>query len=317
MTTDAREQSPRVVSLLPAATEIVAALGALDQLAGVTHECDHPAEVAGLPRVTSSVIDRGASSGEIDAEVRALATTGAAVFTLDTALVAALAPGVLLTQSVCAVCALPESEVDRAVAALNGPPLVVSLGGTTLDGVWDDVRRVGAAIGRRAEAERLLAESEARMRCVHETLKAARAPRPRVAVLEWLDPLFVAGHWSPELVRRAGGVDVLAQPGMHSVQTDVGAVHAADPQVLLFAPCGFDVDRTTREARALLDTDAWRWAQGREAWALDGNALTSRPGPRLVDAIETMAAIFAPALFVAPKPSYARAITGRGASGAN
>ena len=307
MRTDA-EAAPRVVSLLPAATEIVAALGALNQLAGVTHECDHPPEVTRLPRVTASAVDRDAASGAIDAEVRALASSGAAVFTLDAALVASLAPRVLLTQSVCAVCALPESEVERAVAALDAPPTVVSLGGTTLDGVWDDVRRVAAAIGRRSEAERLIDSLVARMRRVHETLKAARAPRPRVAVIEWLDPLFAAGHWSPELVRRAGGVDVLAQPGMHSVQIEVGAMRAADPEVLLFAPCGFDVERAAREAESLLGSDAWHWARGRAAWAIDGNALTSRPGPRLVDAIETMAAIFAPDLFARPKVSYAREI---------
>ncbi|HEU4720228.1 MAG TPA: ABC transporter substrate-binding protein [Gemmatimonadaceae bacterium] len=305
MTTDAPRRAPRVVSLLPAATEIVAALGALDQLAGVTHECDHPAEVAGFPRVTASVVDRDASSGAIDAEVRALASSGAAVFTLDAALVAALAPQVLLTQSVCDVCALPESEVDRAVAALVAAPTVVTLGGTTLDGVWDDVRRVGDAIERRAEADRLIDSSLARIRRVHATLKAARAPRPRVAVIEWLDPLFAAGHWSPELVRRAGGVDVLALPGAHSAQVDLDAVRAADPEVLLFAPCGFDLGRAAREAAALLEGDEWRWARGREAWALDGNSLTSRPGPRLVDAIEVMAAIFAPGLFAAPSPGYA------------
>ena len=297
MTTDAGAQTPRVVSLLPAATEIVAALGALDQLVGVTHECDHPSDVMHLPRVTSSAIDRDATSAEIDAGVRALASTGAAVFTLDATLVASLAPRVLLTQSVCEVCALPESEVDRAVAALDVSPIVVSLGGTTLDGVWDDVRRVGDAIGRRAEADALIAAAAARMRHVHETLKAARAPRPRVAVIEWLDPLFVAGHWTPELVRRAGGIDVLATPGMHSVQTDVEAVRAADPEVLLFAPCGFDVGRAARDAAALLETDVWRWARDRVAWALDGNSLTSRPGPRLVDGIEVIAAIFAPGLF--------------------
>ena len=311
MTTDAGARAPRIVSLLPAATEIVAALGALGQLAGITHECDHPASVMHLPRVTSSAIDRDAPSGAIDAEVRALASTGAPVFTLDARLVASLAPEVLLTQSVCDVCALPESEVERAVAALDAAPAVVSLGGTTLDGVWDDVRRVGDAIGRRAEAEALIEASAARMRHVHETLKAARASRPRVAVIEWTSPLFIAGHWSPELVRRAGGIDVLAEPGAHSVQVDVAAVRAADPEVLLFAPCGFDVGRAAREAETLLDTDAWRWAEGRAAWALDGNALTSRPGPRLVDAIEVMAAIFAPDLFAGPAESFARRVSGR------
>jgi iron complex transport system substrate-binding protein len=129
-----------------------------------------------------------------------------------------------------------------------------------------------------------------------------------VAVIEWLDPVFAAGHWTPELVRRAGGIDVLAEPGTHSVQVDVAAVRAANPEVLLFAPCGFDVDRAAHEAEALLETDAWRWARERAAWAIDGNSLTSRPGPRLVDAIEVMAAIFAPDLFEAPPPQHARRI---------
>ena len=306
MTTDAGAQAPRVVSLLPAATEIVAALGAIDQLVGVTHECDHPSGAMHLPRVTASAIDRDATSAAIDADVRALASAGAPVFTLDAALVASLAPQVLLTQSVCEVCALPESEVDRAVAALAVAPAVVSLGGTTLEGVWDDVRRVGDAIGRRAEADALIASLAARMRRVHETLKAARAPRPRVAVIEWIDPLFVAGHWSPELVRRAGGIDVLAEPGAHSVQIDVDAVRAADPEVLLFAPCGFDVDRAAREAARCSRPSRGGGPAAATAWALDGNALTSRPGPRLVDAIEVMAAIFAPDLFEAPAGSYAR-----------
>ncbi len=305
MTTDARRTAPRVVSLLPAATEIVAALGAVDQLVGVTHECDHPSEVARLPRVTSSAVDRDAASGAIDAAVRALASAGAPVFGFDADRFAALAPEVVLTQSLCDVCALPESEVDRAIGALDVTPSVVTLGGTTLDGVWSDVRRVGAAIGRREEAETLLARLDARMRRVHETLKSARAPRPRVAVIEWLDPLFVAGHWSPELVRRAGGVDVLAQLGAHSVQVAVDAVRAAAPEVILFAPCGFDVDRAALETEALLEREEWQWSSACARWALDGNALTSRPGPRLVDAIEVMAAIFAPDLFPGARGEYA------------
>jgi iron complex transport system substrate-binding protein len=298
----------RVVSLLPAATEIVAALGGASQLVGITHECDYPAETARLPRVTSSAVDRDASSAEIDAEVRELSATGAPVFSLDAALLATLAPQVLLTQSLCDVCALPESEVDRAVAALPTSPTVLSLGATTLEGVWTDIRRVGAAIGRSADAEALVASLEARMRHVHETLKAARAPRPRVVVIEWLDPLFVAGHWSPELVRRAGGIDVLAQPGAHSVKIAVDAVREAAPDVVLFAPCGFDVERAARETGALMATEQWGWARGLECWAMDGNSLTSRPGPRLVDAIETMASIFAPSLFARPRASYAQAI---------
>jgi iron complex transport system substrate-binding protein len=310
VTTEAGRARARILSLLPAATEIVAALGAIDQLVGITHECDHPAEVARLPRVTSSAVNREAGSAEIDAEVRALSSSGAAVFAMDVALVALLAPDLLLTQSVCDVCALPESEVDRAMSALTTQPGRITLGATTLDGVWDDVRRVADALGRREEGAALAAALQQRMRVVHDTLKAAMAPRPRVAVIEWLDPLFVAGHWTPELVRRAGGIDVLAEPGSHSVPIDVGAVRAANPDVILFAPCGFDVERAERESRALLATPEWDLARGTESWALDGNALTSRPGPRLVEAIEVMAAVFAPELFAAPAGQYARVVCG-------
>jgi iron complex transport system substrate-binding protein len=309
VTTDAGRVAPRVVSLLPAATEIVAALGGLRQLVGITHECDHPAETASIPRVTTSEVDRDASSAAIDAAVRELSSTGAPVFGLDSMLLAELAPDVVLTQSLCDVCAFPDGEVDRAIAELRSPPRVLSLGATTLDAVWADVRHVGDAIGRREEADALLASLDERMRRVHESLKAVRAPRPRVAVIEWLDPIFVAGHWSPELVRRAGGVDVLDMPGAHSVQSSVQAVRESAPDILLFAPCGFDVERAEREARALLASEAWEWARSLECWALDGNSLTSRPGPRLVDAIETIAALFAPSLFAAPHPRYARLVT--------
>ena len=310
MTTEVGRAGVRILSLLPAATEIVAALGAVDQLVGITHECDYPAEIASLPRVTSSAVQRDASSAEIDEDVRVLASSGAPVFTLDESLVARLAPDLLITQSVCDVCALPESEVDRALAALGRRAHRVTLGGTTLDGVWDDVRRVAGVIGRSAEAEALIASLLERMRRVHETLKAAHAPRPRVAVIEWLDPLFVAGHWTPELVRRAGGIDVLATSGAHSVTIDVAAIREARPEVILFAPCGFDVERAAAESAALLGIDEWSWARGLACWALDGNALTSRPGPRLADAIETMAAIFTTGLFPSPAHGYARRLRG-------
>jgi iron complex transport system substrate-binding protein len=312
VTTETGRSGFRNHSQLPAATEIVAALGALDQLVGITHECDFPPEVASLPRVTSSAVDRDAGSAQIDAAVRSLSTSGAAVFRLDDALVARLAPDVLVTQSVCDVCALPESEVDRALASLGGRARRVTLGATTLDGVWDDVRRLAEALGRADEGAALVASLVERMRRVHEALKAARAPRPRVVVVEWLDPLFVAGHWTPELVRRAGGIDVLAKPGMHSVTVDVATVRDARPEVILFAPCGFGVDRAAAEARALLGTSEWSWASGVACWALDGNALTSRPGPRLVDAVEVMGAIFAPGLFDAPSPHYARYLVPQG-----
>lgn len=305
MTTDAREVAPRVISLLPAGTEIVAALGAIEYLVGISHECDYPEPVAALPRVTASAVDRDAASADIDAAVRALTASGAPVFALHADDLKRLAPTVILTQTLCDVCAVSEGDVCSITSVLASAPSVVSLTGTTLDGVWDDIRAVGDTIGRRAEADALLANIVARLQAVHLALKAARAPRPRVAVIEWLDPLFVAGHWTPELVRRAGGVDVMAEPGAHSVQATVGAIRDAAPELLLFAPCGFDVERAAREAQALLATDAWAWARGIEAWAIDGNALTSRPGPRLADAVEVIAAIVAPSLFGAPPARYA------------
>jgi iron complex transport system substrate-binding protein len=301
----------RVVSLLPAGTEIVAALGALPALAGVTHECDFPPEVSRLPRLTTSAVDRDAGSAAIDAAVRALAASGAPVFALDADELRRLAPTVILTQSLCEVCAVSAGQVCALADVVTPAPRVVQLSGTTLDGVWADIATVGAALGRDAAAAELLATIASRLRAVHETLKGARAPRPRVAVVEWLDPLFTAGHWTPELVRRAGGIDVLASPGTHSTTISVDQVRDAQPDVLLFAPCGFDVDRAEREARALLATAGWSWARGVGAWALDGNALTSRPGPRLADAVEVMAAIFAPGLFSAPARRFARELVDR------
>jgi iron complex transport system substrate-binding protein len=306
--TEGGDGRARVVSLLPAGTEIVAALGALDSLVGITHECDFPPEVSRLPRVTASAVDRDAGSAQIDAAVRELASAGAPVFALDADDLLRLAPTLILTQSLCEVCAVSEGDV-RAISELLAPsPRILALTGTTLDGVWDDITAVGAALRRSSAAADLLSCIAARLRAVHETLKAARAPRPRVAVLEWLEPLYAAGHWTPELVRRAGGIDVLAEPGTHSARVPVDQVREADPDLILVAPCGFDVARAEREGRALLALPEWGWARGRAVWALDGNALTSRAGPRLADAVEVIAAIVAPTLFDLPSRDYARAM---------
>lgn len=304
--------TPRIVSLLPAATEIVAALGAVDELVGVSHECDYPRPVQRLPRVTASAVDPHAASRAIDDEVRRLASAGLPVFTLDAGQLVSLAPTHVLTQALCEVCAVSDGDVRALGDVLQPPPRLVSLAATTLDGVWADVAAIAAAIGREREGSLLLDGIRGRVQLVHETLAAARAPRPRVAVIEWLAPPFAAGHWTPEVVRRAGGVDVLATPGTHSVRVEAGQVRDAAPDLLLFAPCGFDVERASREAGDLLRTEPWRWAAGVEAWALDGNALTSRPGPRLADAIEVIAAIIAPSSFAAPAWHYARRLTAPG-----
>ncbi len=295
----------RAVSLLPAATEICAALGALDLVAGVTHECDFPPAAAGLPRVTRSAVPAHAPAAEVDAAVRALASAGAPLFALDEPAIAALAPDVLLTQALCDVCAVSEGDVRAVAGRLPGAPRVATLGGTTLAGVADDVRRVADALGRPAAGAALAAAMDARLAAVHEALRAARAPRPRAAVVEWTSPVFLAGHWGPEMVRRAGGVDVLGVAGAHSTTVALGALAAADPEVVVVAPCGYDLARAADEARALAADPAWGWLAGRAVWAVDANAYVSRPGPRLVDGVELFARILHPALFGAPAAQYA------------
>ena len=297
---------PRVISLLPGATEIVCALGAADSLVAISHECDYPPEIVHLPRVSTSAVDSSANSNEIDAAVRRVAESGLPLFALAADDIVRLAPTVIITQSLCEVCAVSDGDVRDIADLISPAPVVLPMTGTTLGGVWDDIRGIAAALDRSAEAEAMLTSIGERMRAVHEQLESARAPRPRVAVIEWLDPVFVAGHWTPELVRRAGGIDVVATPGAHSVQATVEQVREADPDIIVFAPCGFDVARTEREARALLATTAWQWARTRHVCAIDGNALTSRPGPRLADSVEVMAALFHPQLFGAGTPHMAR-----------
>ncbi len=303
----------RVISLLPAATDIVAALGAAANLVGITHECDDPAHEAagatagatGRRRVTSSRIPDGPAA-VVDAAVHACATDGLPLFTLDADGIRALRPDLLLTQALCDVCAVREGDVRALAADLSPPAATLSLAATTLDGVLEDIVRVADALGIPERGAALSASLRARLLAVHERLRAAAAPRPRVAVLEWPEPLYTAGHWVPEMVRRAGGREVLATAGAHSVAVAASAVEAADPEVLIVAPCGYDAARAADTADRLLARPEWRWARARAVWALDANALTSRPGPRLVRGVEVIAALLHPMLF--PTPARTEAV---------
>lgn len=295
----------RVVSLLPSATEIVAALGAMESLVGVTHCCDYPAVVDSRVRVTTTAVDANAAPGEIDRQVRALMDRGAPLYQLLEDRIRDLRPDLILTQALCDVCAVVETDVRALAARLDPSPSVVSLSATTLDGVLDDIARAAEALGAQDEAEELLAGARARMRLVHETLKAAKAPRPRVAVIEWGDPIFAAGHWVPEMVRRAGGIDVLATAGEHSRTFTLQQLRDADPEILLIAPCGYDLQSSLDEAQRLLALPEWAWSRERLVFALDANALVSRPGPRVIDGIEVMARLFNPSLFSPVDPHYA------------
>ena len=277
----------RIVSLLPAATEMVSALGAMGQLVGVSHECDFPPQVRSLPRITRSRIDPALPSGTIDRAVAEARRTGVPTVEVDVELVAHLRPDVLIGQSVCEVCAIGQADLARVVTTLIPIPWVVTLHAHTLDGVLEDIVKVGEVLELRDEAEELLAGLRYRLRRAAARHAAARA-RPRVLVLEWVDPPYVAGHWVPELVELAGGTDVAGAPGEPSRQRSWVDLSALEPDLVLVALCGFDV------ARARVELDAVRGGAARALLRrrvefIDGSAYTSRPGPRLVDVAEILA----------------------------
>jgi iron complex transport system substrate-binding protein len=276
----------RVVSLLPAATEMVAALGGVGRLVGVSHECDYPPEVRSLPRVTRTRVDPAMPSGAIDRAMAEAKRTGVSPVEVDVDLVAHLRPDVLIGQSVCDVCAVGEGELARLVTTLMPTPWVVTLHAHTLDEVLLDIRRVGEALELRDEAQELDAGLRYRLRRVGARAQGA-GKIPRVLVLEWLDPPYVAGHWVPELVAVAGGQDVGSTPGERSRPRPWDELVALAPDVVVVALCGFDVPRAQAELAAVTDRQA-RTLLERRVEFLDGNAYTSRPGPRLVDSAEML-----------------------------
>ncbi|UJR80666.1 hypothetical protein [Sandaracinus amylolyticus] len=268
----------RIVSLLPAATEILFALGAGERVVGVSHECDFPDAARSLPRVTRTSIDPHASSSAIDAAVRERAIAGLSLYDVDEDLLRSLAPDVIVTQDACAVCAIPSAEVHAATCrAIGRDVAIVSLAPRTLDDVREDVRRVAAAID--VDPARVIDAMDARLR---EVASARGAPRG-VLVLEWLDRPMVAGHWTPELVRIAGGVPVLAHEGAPTRAIEWSEIHAAADaiEVVLLAPCGFPIAQIERELDAV-KTKLGPLAD-RPLWIADGNAYFNRPGPRIVE----------------------------------
>ena len=286
----------RVVSLLPSATEIICALGATDMLVGISHECDYPARVRGLPTLTRPKIRVDTPSATIDRDVRALVAQGLSVYEIDVARLRALAPDVIVTQQQCEVCAVSFSEVAAAAReALDHEPVIVSLTPLTLGDVWDDVRRVAVALGREARAEELIAEAQARLGAVRA--RTAALPRPVVACVEWLDPLMTAANWIPEMVTIAGGTYPFAAAGAHSSATSWATLAAAAPDVVVLMPCGFTVAQTRRELAVLEAHEEWRALPAVRAGrvsVVDGSAYFNRPGPRLVESTEILASLVHP-----------------------
>jgi iron complex transport system substrate-binding protein len=289
----------RIVSLVPAGTEIAFALGAGGDVVAATHDCDFPPAVRKLPRVTRSAIAPGSDSLAIDTQVRSAAERGESTFHLDAAALAAARPDLLLGQTLCAVCAVTVAQVP---ATIHPAPTVVPLDGDSVEGIFADIDRAGVALGRRDAAGSLVADL--RTRIAHVEWLVSGSPRPRVACLEWLAPLFNAGHWVPEQVAFAGGNDVLGEPGARSHELTLADVAAADPDIIVLMPCGFDAERAVAEMRALAADPAWdrlRAVRDGHVFAVDGNAYFSRPGPRIVDGIELLASLFHPDRTSAPK----------------
>jgi iron complex transport system substrate-binding protein len=275
----------RVVTLLPAAPEMVVALGGGERLVGVSHECDYPPEVCRLPRLTATPVDTSASSAAIDAEVRRLREAGRPAIAVDAGALARLAPDVLITQDLCEVCAVADGQVHRLASLLHPPPAVLSLSARTLSGIWDDIRAVGRVLDLSSEADELVARLRGRLRSMQRV-----DSEPRVVCIEWLDPLYLAGHWVPDLVAAAGGVDVGAKPGNHSAKSEWTAVSALQPDLVVVMLCGFDIERARSELAELESPEARRALGSMPVWLLDGNAYTSRPGPRVVDGAERLRA---------------------------
>jgi iron complex transport system substrate-binding protein len=277
----------RVVTLLPAATEIVMALGGARALVGVSHECDYPAAVRHLPRLTTTPIDPSAPSSAIDAEVRRLHASGAPVIAIDAEALGRLAPDLLITQGLCEVCAVANGEVHRLASVLHPVPTVLSLSARDLNGIWSDIRAVARALDLDSEADELIAGLRSRLR----RLQGGAPPNPpRMVCVEWLEPLYLAGHWVPELVAAAGGVDVGAAPGCHSTRRHWKALADLRPEIIVVMLCGFGVDRAREELAGIDRTRAGRVLESAPVWILDGNAFTSRPGPRVVDGAERLQA---------------------------
>jgi iron complex transport system substrate-binding protein len=283
---------PRIVSLIASATEIVDALGQLDNLVGRSHECDYPDRVKALPVCTRPRIDVHADSREIDRAVKESARTSVSIYDVLDDVLEPLEPTHILTQIQCDVCAVSLRDVELALArGMKGRPRIVSLQPDSLEQIWEDVRRVARALEIPERGERMVHDLQSRMKQL--TPEAATSP-PRVACIEWIEPLMAAGNWTPELIELAGGVNLFGEAGKHSPWMTWEELKAADPDVVLIAPCGFDLPRTAEEMHWLSDRPDWRdlrAVRSGRVYLADGNEYFNRPGPRVVETLQIITEI--------------------------
>jgi iron complex transport system substrate-binding protein len=290
----------QICSLLPSATEILYALGLGDSVAGVTHECDFPPNAASKPPLIRPRVDPHALPAVIDSQVRELVSRGESIYAVDAELLASLAPDLIITQDLCHVCAASPDDLATALARFAKRPKVLSLTPHSLADVWDDIRRVGEATGRRRDAQGLAITLEQKVAAVE--MKVSGARRPRVLCLEWSDPFYIGGHWVPEMVAKAGGDDVLGRAGEPSFRATADEIAATGAEVIIVMPCGYGA------ARAAAEFGEFSWERLPESWkelpairerrifAVDANSYFSRPGPRLSDGVALLAHILHPGL---------------------
>lgn len=286
----------RIVSLLPSATETLFAIGAGPDVVGVTHECDFPDSAKALPHLTTSALPQSANPGEIDRHVRKSLHAGSSLYHLDADLLEELAPDLIVTQELCAVCAVSYSIVDRAARRLSSDPRLISLEPSLLEDVYANIETLGRLTGKEREAHALIESLQNRIATLRE--RVAGLPKQRVLVLEWTEPPMSGGHWTPQLVEIAGGIPVLGNPGANSQVLAWEQIRAADPDVIIVAPCGFDLEKTRDAVERLGAVNEWnalRAVRSGNIALVDGNAYLNRPGPRLVDTAEIFAGILHPA----------------------
>src|SRR5580658_8978388 len=320
----------RIVSLLPSATEILYALGVGDQVVGITHECDFPPEVSGKPALIRPRVDPTAAPTEIDRQVSELVARGESIYAVDADLLASLAPDLIVTQDLCHVCAASPDDLATALSRFSRPPRVLTLTPPSLADVWQDIIRAGEATNTSQRAEALAAELKASLQAVAsitaptdaQAFSAARAAasstaktpagafaapqsavRPRVACLEWLDPLYVAGHWVPEMVAIAGGEDVLGRAGHPSFKVSADDVAHSNADVIVVMLCGYNAKRNAAEFQSAKIPQSWQnlpAIRNRRIFAVDANSHFSRPGPRLADGVELLVHLFDPSRCATP-----------------
>jgi iron complex transport system substrate-binding protein len=291
---------PRIVSLIASATEIVCALGMQDHLVGRSHECDFPAIVKSLPQCTSPKFNVEGTSYEIDQRVKAVLQEALSVYRVDADRLEALQPTHIITQSQCEVCAVSLKDVEQAVCEFTGShPVVVSLEPNALADIWLDIQRVADALGISEQGRRLNTDLQDRMKAITERAGLLEA-KPRVALIEWIEPLMAAGNWMPELVEMAGGVNLFGAAGKHSPWMSWQELVASNPDMIIVTPCGFDIARTLEEMALLSTRPEWpalKAVQEARVFVADGNQYFNRPGPRVAESLEILAELFHPQVF--------------------